>query len=64
MSTLMSKSAEHPTPSNYWLAILIWIAVLAASLAAVTASVANVPETSCWHAQGARLGGVMQGVKG
>lgn len=42
MSTLMSKSAEHPTRSNYWLAILIWIAVLAASLAAVTASIANV----------------------
>jgi uncharacterized membrane protein YhaH (DUF805 family) len=64
MSTLMSKSAGHPTRSNYWLAISIWIAVLAASLAAVTASIANVPEASAWHAQGARLGGVMQGVRG
>ena len=42
MSTLMSKSDEHPTRTNYWLAILICIAVLAASLAAVTASIANV----------------------
>ena len=42
MSTLMSKSDEHPTRTNYWLAILIWIAVLAASLVAVTASIANV----------------------
>ncbi len=37
------KVVEHSTERpNYWLAIAIWIAVLAASLAAVTASVANV----------------------
>ncbi len=44
MSMLSSKVVEQSTTrhTNYWFPILIWIAVLAASLVAVTASIANV----------------------
>ncbi len=44
MSAMLSKVVEQSTTrhTNYWFAILIWVAVLVASLVAVTASFANV----------------------
>ncbi len=44
MSAMLSKVVEQSTTrhTNYWFPILIWIAVLVASLVAVTASIANV----------------------
>jgi hypothetical protein len=43
MSTTLSNAVGHSTVrrTNHWFAIAIWIAVLVASLAAVTASVAH-----------------------
>jgi hypothetical protein len=40
---VMSSNVEHATAQrpHYWFAIMVWIAVIAASVVAVTAAVAN-----------------------
>jgi hypothetical protein len=44
MSVMLSKAVEDVTAHRpqYWFAILIWMAVIAASVVAVTAAVAYV----------------------